>query len=379
MTPAQSALRSRAKYVVVREHLLALIAQGLKPGAPMPSERELCELFGVSRMTVRQAVDTLVVDGVLKRHQGKGTFVASPKVDLQLRLTSFTEEMRRRGMIPGAVFLIAATAPASPVVAEALELDDGAPVHHLRRLLTADSTPMAIEENWIPARLLPRLLDGPLTFSVYGELTRAGLAPEWGEDMGARPGHHPAHLPRPAGRGLLPLPVPGRPLHAVGARGRPRPAPPAPRIRGAARRAPGRSGAGRVTPARPRPARPGPLDSGPRACTMTAGMDHFRARRRSPLGPARRPHLARPAPAPRQENPMSQARNIVDALGGFDNIVEIEPCITRLRCELEDGSLVDEAALRAAGAHGVVRRGGTVQVVVGPSADTLAEDIEDLR
>ena len=76
---------------------------------------------------------------------------------------------------------------------------------------------------------------------------------------------------------------------------------------------------------------------------------------------------------------MSQARNIVDALGGFDNIVEIEPCITRLRCELEDGSLVDEAALGAAGAHGVVRRGGTVQVVVGPNADTLAEDIEDLR
>ena len=100
MPPAQSALRSRAKYVVVREHLLALIDQGLKPGAPMPSERELCELFGVSRMTVRQAVDTLVVDGVLKRHQGKGTFVASPKVDLQLRLTSFTEEMQRRG--PGA-------------------------------------------------------------------------------------------------------------------------------------------------------------------------------------------------------------------------------------------------------------------------------------
>ena len=95
----------------MREHLLALIAQGLKPGAPMPSERELCELFGVSRMTVRQAVDTLVVDGVFKRHQGKGTFVASPKVDLQLRLTSFTEEMQRRGMIPGAVFLIAATVP----------------------------------------------------------------------------------------------------------------------------------------------------------------------------------------------------------------------------------------------------------------------------
>ena len=72
---------------------------------------------------------------------------------------------------------------------------------------------------------------------------------------------------------------------------------------------------------------------------------------------------------------MSQAQSIVDALGGFDNIVEIEPCITRLRCELEDGSLVDEPALKAAGAHGVVKLGEIVQVV----ADTIAEDIEDLR
>ena len=72
---------------------------------------------------------------------------------------------------------------------------------------------------------------------------------------------------------------------------------------------------------------------------------------------------------------MSQAQSIVDALGGFDNIVEIEPCITRLRCELEDGSLVDEAALKAAGAHGVVKLGEIVQVVFGPNADTIAEDI----
>ena len=69
---------------------------------------------------------------------------------------------------------------------------------------------------------------------------------------------------------------------------------------------------------------------------------------------------------------MSQAQSIVDALGGFDNIVEIEPCITRLRCELEDGSLVDEPALKAAGAHGVVKLGDIVQVVVGPNADTTA-------
>ncbi|QQM66850.1 glucose PTS transporter subunit EIIB [Actinomyces weissii] len=76
---------------------------------------------------------------------------------------------------------------------------------------------------------------------------------------------------------------------------------------------------------------------------------------------------------------MSQAQKIVDALGGFDNITEIEPCITRLRCELEDSSIVDEAALKAAGAHGVLKVGDSVQVIVGPNADTIAEDIEDLR
>ncbi len=76
---------------------------------------------------------------------------------------------------------------------------------------------------------------------------------------------------------------------------------------------------------------------------------------------------------------MAQAQDIVNALGGLDNIIEIEPCITRLRCELDNGDLVDEAGLKAAGAHGLVRHGPIVQVVVGPNADTIAEDIEDLR
>ncbi|MFC6713169.1 glucose PTS transporter subunit EIIB [Branchiibius cervicis] len=75
---------------------------------------------------------------------------------------------------------------------------------------------------------------------------------------------------------------------------------------------------------------------------------------------------------------MGKAEDILAGLGGADNIVEIEPCITRLRTEVEDGSLVDEAALKAAGAHGVVVSGNVVQVVVGPEADTLADDIEDL-
>ncbi|GAA2138655.1 MULTISPECIES: PTS glucose/sucrose transporter subunit IIB [Actinomadura] len=75
---------------------------------------------------------------------------------------------------------------------------------------------------------------------------------------------------------------------------------------------------------------------------------------------------------------MDKAEAIVAALGGADNIVDIEPCATRLRTEVSDGGRVDEAALKKAGAFGVMRSGTVVQVVVGPEADTIASDIEDI-
>lgn len=75
---------------------------------------------------------------------------------------------------------------------------------------------------------------------------------------------------------------------------------------------------------------------------------------------------------------MSKAEAILAGLGGADNIEDIEACITRLRTEVNDESLVNADALRAAGAMGVVERGTVIQVVVGPEADTLAEDIKDL-
>lgn len=75
---------------------------------------------------------------------------------------------------------------------------------------------------------------------------------------------------------------------------------------------------------------------------------------------------------------MSKAEQILAGLGGAANVVEIEACITRLRTEVNDAGLVDEKALKAAGAHGVIKAGTVVQVVVGPEADNLAEDIEDL-
>ncbi|GII75365.1 PTS sugar transporter [Sphaerisporangium rufum] len=74
----------------------------------------------------------------------------------------------------------------------------------------------------------------------------------------------------------------------------------------------------------------------------------------------------------------ANARAIIAGLGGAANIIEIEPCITRLRTEVRDAARVDRAALRAAGAHGVMAAGNVVQVVVGPDADTIASEIDDI-
>jgi PTS system N-acetylglucosamine-specific IIB component len=76
---------------------------------------------------------------------------------------------------------------------------------------------------------------------------------------------------------------------------------------------------------------------------------------------------------------LSKAEQILAALGGDTNVVELEPCITRLRVEVTDPQLVDEGALKASGAFGVVRTGRVVQVIVGPEADSLAAELDGLR
>lgn len=75
---------------------------------------------------------------------------------------------------------------------------------------------------------------------------------------------------------------------------------------------------------------------------------------------------------------MDKAEAIIAALGGAENIEDLEPCATRLRTEVKDATLVDEAALKAAGAYGVLKAGTNVQVVVGTDADNIASDIEEL-
>src|SRR5881398_2291410 len=82
-----------------RERVLALI-EGLEMGAAIPSERQLSTDLGVSRLTVRAALDDLARDGYLVRRRGSGTFVSEPKIAQELTMTSFTEDMRQRGMRP---------------------------------------------------------------------------------------------------------------------------------------------------------------------------------------------------------------------------------------------------------------------------------------
>jgi GntR family transcriptional regulator len=177
-----SRLRGAAvhKHVQVREYVRALMADA-EAGSPAPSERELVQRFGVARMTVRQALDTLVAEGLLERVPGRGTFVAESRVDHVPRLTGFTEEMTRRGMRPGARTLVARIESAGPGVARALEIAVGQSVVHWQRLRLADDSPMCVEDAYLDAGLVPGMLDH-LPSSLYAELERRGLTPSWGED-----------------------------------------------------------------------------------------------------------------------------------------------------------------------------------------------------
>jgi GntR family transcriptional regulator len=169
------------KHVQVREYVRGLI-QGADPGSPAPSERELVQHFGVARMTVRQALDALVSEGLLERVPGRGTFVARAKIDVQVRLSSYTEEMARRGMRPSARTMLARMEAAGPGVARALEIGEGDKVVHWQRLRMADAVPMCIEDAYLADSIVPKFLEQPLPDSLYVELQRRDLLPTWGED-----------------------------------------------------------------------------------------------------------------------------------------------------------------------------------------------------
>lgn len=149
--------RDTLKQQVVRERLETLLAT-MAPGEPLPSERDLARDIGVARMTLRRAIDGLVQQGRLLRRHGAGTFLAAPLVDQRLTATSFSADMRARGMRPGSRIVGSRQAPAGIVLSAVLRVPSSAPVLHVRRLRLADDMPMAIEDLSVPCDLVPGLV-----------------------------------------------------------------------------------------------------------------------------------------------------------------------------------------------------------------------------
>jgi GntR family transcriptional regulator len=173
----------KPKHLQLREILIDLIEGSLQVEEPIPSERELSTRYGVARMTVRQAVESLVAEGRLFKVTGKGTFVARPKVDLQARLTSFGEEMSRRGMSASSTVLAFTLVRANAHLARELACEPGADLVYLKRLRFADDAPMAVETTWLPHKLVPTMLDRQAPESLYTTLAEDfALVPDWGED-----------------------------------------------------------------------------------------------------------------------------------------------------------------------------------------------------
>src|SRR5213593_691626 len=132
-----------------RDRVLDLI-ESLNVGQPIPAERQLAVDLAVSRLTVRAALDELVRDGYLDRRHGSGTYVTEPKIAQPLTLTSFTEDMRRRGMVPSSRTLELTSVSAGARLARRLQVSPEEQVVRVQRLRLADGEPMAYEVLHVP-------------------------------------------------------------------------------------------------------------------------------------------------------------------------------------------------------------------------------------
>ena len=163
-------------YYQLEEIIKDLIEKGeLKPGDSLPAEREYAEQFQISRMTVRQALNELVNDGYLYRVKGKGTFVAErkPKIEQALQgLTSFTEDMKARGMKPGSQLLQFEIIQATSLIANQLGIQEYGPVYEMKRIRLADNVPMALETNYISTNFIKGLTEKIVNQSLYSYIEK---------------------------------------------------------------------------------------------------------------------------------------------------------------------------------------------------------------
>jgi len=156
-------------YFQIEEQIKRKIENGeFQAHDALPSEREYAEQFEISRMTVRQAINNLVNDGYLYRQKGRGTFVADKKLEQQLNgLTSFTEDMKARGLNPSSKLLSFEIIPADKKIASELHISLYAPVYEIKRIRLADDVPMALETVYMSANLIKGLTEEIINLSLY--------------------------------------------------------------------------------------------------------------------------------------------------------------------------------------------------------------------
>jgi len=163
-------------YQQLQRALRGAIENGsIGPDDALPPERDLAEMLGVSRITVRKAIDELVEDGLLIRKQGSGTFVSNRVEKNFAKLTSFSEDMRARGREPRSVWMNRAAGTVTPEESLTLRSSPGTPVFRFHRIRYADDAPMAIEYATVIASCLTSLDE--VESSLYEALERTGNRP----------------------------------------------------------------------------------------------------------------------------------------------------------------------------------------------------------
>ncbi len=160
------------KYHAVRDELLDRL-DTMSAGEQLPPERDLVRELGVSRMTLRRATDELVASGVVRRRPGAGVFAVGPKLDTALSATSFTEDMRARGLRPGSAILAFERRPAGARIGRRLEVSPEDDIVRVSRLRLADDEPMSIETLYIPEAIVPGLSSEDLENASYYEVLRS--------------------------------------------------------------------------------------------------------------------------------------------------------------------------------------------------------------